>query len=126
MSQVQPFTGRDVGRHLGALALGVVVAVVGTGIHRASQPWGLVLALVIVASAGALVRAWTGWSGMLALALGVFTTVAVLAGRGPGGDVLVALDAIGIVWYAGAAVIGLAALLPGRWFSTRPLGAPRA
>lgn len=119
---MQPLTGRDVGRHLGLFLIGLGVGVVGTGIHRYSAPWGLLLAVATVLSAGVLARAWTGWSGMLVVALGVFTTVAVLAGPGPGGDVLVARDALGILWYAGAAVVAVAAALPRSWFRDREIG----
>ncbi|WP_182113319.1 MULTISPECIES: hypothetical protein [unclassified Actinotalea] len=111
-------------RLAGTLLIGVVVGVVGTAVHRWHEPWGLVLALATVLSAGVLVRAWAGWAGMLVLALGIVTTVAVLAMRGPGGDVLVAAEPVGYVWYGGALVVGLAALAPARWFSDRPLGGP--
>ena len=115
-------SGRQIGRYLALLAVGALVGVVGTGVHRAEAPWGLVLALAMVAAAGVLARAWVGWVGVLAVALGVFTTVSVLAGPGPGGDVLVALEPVGIVWYAGALAVAAAALLPRRWFSSAPLG----
>lgn len=123
LTPVQPIRPRDVARHLGLLALGVLVALVGTGVHRASPPWGLVLALLVVASAGVLARAWVGWTGLLTVGMAVVTTVAVLAGRGPGGDVLVALDALGVVWYGGGAAVGVAALLPRRWFADTAVGA---
>lgn len=110
------------GRYGATLLIGVLVGVVGTLVHRWEQPWGLVLALASVLSAGLLVRAWSAWVGMLLLALGVVTTVAVLAARGPGGDVLVAAEPIGYIWYAGAAVVALAGLAPRRWFSDRPVG----
>ena len=114
--------GAALGRYAATLVIGVLVGLIGTLVHRWQQPWGLVLALLTVLSAGLLVRAWSAWVGMLLLALGVVTTVAVLAARGPGGDVLVAAEPIGYVWYGGAAVVGLAALAPRRWFSDRPVG----
>lgn len=120
---MQPIRPRDVARHLGLLTLGVLVALVGTGVHRASAPWGLVLALLVVAAAGVLARAWVGWPGLLTIGMAVVTTVAVLAGRGPGGDVLVALDVLGVVWFCGGAAVAVAALLPRRWFREAPLGA---
>ena len=113
--------GRALARYAGAGLLGVVIGLVGTGIHRAERPWGLVLALATVLAAAVLVRAWAGWIGMLAMAMGLVTTVSVLAGPGPGGDVVVALDAVGITWYASAAVVVLAALAPRAWFSDRPV-----
>ncbi|NCT91135.1 hypothetical protein GXB85_09255 [Cellulomonas sp. APG4] len=120
---MQPIRPRDVARHLGLLALGVLVSLVGTGVHRASPPWGLVLALLVVVAAGVLARAWVGWTGLLTVGLAVVTTVAVLASRGPGGDVLVALDALGVVWYCGGAAVGVAAVLPRRWFLDTAVGA---
>jgi hypothetical protein len=120
VTRVQLLTGRVLARLVGNGLIGVAIAFVGTGIHRARPPWGLVLALVIVISGGVLARAWAGWAGMLALALGLVTTVGVLGLRGPGGDVLIAAQPVGYVWYAGAAVVGLAGLLPARWFSDRP------
>lgn len=114
-------TPRAVGRHLGALVLGVVVGVVGTGVHRVERPWGLLLALLAVVLMGVLTRAWIGWSGMLAAALGTMTIVGVLGATGPGGDVLIALDAVGLSWYFGAVVIVVAGILPRRWFADRPV-----
>lgn len=102
--------------------LGVLLGVIGTAVHRWEQPWGLVLALASVLSGAVLVRAWTGWVGPLALAMGLVTTVGVLALEGPGGDVLVAAQPVGYVWYAGALVAAGAALAPRRWFSDRPVG----
>lgn len=115
-------TPRVVGRHLGALVLGAVVGVVGTGVHRAERPLGLALALLAVLLTGVLTRAWIGWSGMLAAALGTMAVVGVLGATGPGGDVLIALDPIGLVWYFGAAAVAVAGLLPRRWFADRPVG----
>ncbi|NTW39706.1 MAG: hypothetical protein HGA44_07430 [Cellulomonadaceae bacterium] len=118
---MEMLSGRVVARWLGAGAVGVVIGLVGTAVHRYSQPWGLVLALATVLVGGVLVRAWTGWVGMLALAMGVATTVAVLGGRGPGGDTLIPAEVVGYVWYCGAAVVALAGLAPARWFSDRPV-----
>lgn len=126
LTPVQPISPRDVARHLGLLALGVLVAVVGTGVHRSSPPWGLVLALAMVLATGVLARSWVGWTGLLTVGLAVVTTVAVLAGRGPGGDVLVALDWLGVVWYAGGALVAAAGLLPRRWFSDAVVGSAEA
>ncbi|MBX9244162.1 hypothetical protein ICW40_04985 [Actinotalea ferrariae] len=114
--------GRTLARLAGTFVIGVVVGVVGTAVHRWQVPWGLVLALVTVLCAGVLARAWVGWAGMLLVALAVVTTVAILAGRGPGGDLLVAAQPVGYVWYGGALVVALAGLAPRRWFSDRPLG----
>lgn len=113
-------TGRVLARLLGTGLLGIVVGVVGTSVHRAQPPWGLLLALLCVLSAGVLARAWTGRAGLLAVALGVFAAVSLLGGPGPGGDVLVALQPVGVVWYAGALVVVVVAFLPRRWFTDPP------
>lgn len=118
-------SGRAVGRCVAMAAVGVVLGLVGTAAHRWLVPWGLVLALACVLSAAVLARAWTGWVGMLVLALFLASTVGVLALTGPGGDVLVAAQPVGYVWYGGAAVVALAGLAPARWFSDRPAGRTR-
>ncbi|MBC7290252.1 MAG: hypothetical protein H5T83_02800 [Actinotalea sp.] len=124
---VTPLTGKAIGRLVATGALGAVVGVVGTGVHRAQAPWGLLLALLCVVSAAVLARAWTGWGGLLALALGVFAAVSLLGASGPGGDVLVALQPVGLVWYLGALAVVPVALLPRRWFADEPLARrPRA
>lgn len=110
-------TGRVLARLAAVLLLGAVVGLVGTGIHRAAQPWGLVLALLLVVSAGVLARAWTGAAGLLALALGVFAVVSLMGGPGPGGDVVIALQPVGVAWYLGALAVVPVAMLPRRWFS---------
>lgn len=115
-------SSRVVARLAGLGLLGVLVAVVGTPLHRARPPLGVLLALVLVLCAGVLARAWAGWAGMLVFALVLTTTVGVLAARGPGGDILIAAQPVGYVWYGGAAVVLLAALAPRAWFSDRPIG----
>jgi hypothetical protein len=117
-------TGRVLARLLSVGVLGGVVGVVGTGIHRLAPPWGIALALLTVFAAAVLARAWAGGAGLLALALGVFAVVGLLGGPGPGGDVIVALQPVGIAWYLGALVVVLAGLLPRRWFSDVPPAHP--
>ncbi|KGM13885.1 hypothetical protein [Cellulomonas bogoriensis] len=118
---MEMFTGRMIVRAVAMAGVGVVVGVLGTAVHRGYSPWGLVLALALVLSAALLARAWAGWLGMLLLAVGTFSSVSVLAGPGPADDVLIALQPVGMVWYAGAGVVFLAALAPSRWFSDRPV-----
>ncbi|MCU1433087.1 MAG: hypothetical protein JWP95_2192 [Actinotalea sp.] len=122
MTAVENLTGRVLARYAGAALVGVLIGVIGTSIHRSRPPLGLALALLIVLVAGVLARAWAGAPAMLTLAMGIATSVAVLGAGGPGGDVLIAADPLGYVWYGGAAVVALAALAPRRWFSDRPLG----
>ncbi|MCV2396418.1 hypothetical protein OEB99_19070 [Actinotalea sp. M2MS4P-6] len=117
---------RTLARWAGSFFLGVVIGVIGTGVHRLSRPWGLVLALAIVLLGGVVARAWTGGGGMLALGLGVATTTAVLGTEGPGGDTLVPADVYGYIWYVGALVVALALLLPGAWFRERAESRPDA
>lgn len=109
-------------RLFGSAALGVVVGVVGTGVHRLNVPFGLVLALLVVASAGVLVRAWAGARGMVLLAALLLLTIVVMGRPGPGGDLLIVAQPVGYAWYASAVVVAAVGLLPRRWFSDEPLG----
>lgn len=122
----RPGRGAAVARLVGCLLLGVVVGIVGTGVHRASQPWGLVLALGTVVSAGVLARAWARGGGVSALAVGLAATVLAMAYVRPGEDVLVADETVGYVWLAAPLVLVAVVLaLPRRMFGERPLGRPR-
>lgn len=109
-------------RAIGVVSLGVLAGAIGTGVHRASQPAGLVLALAIVAFAAVTVRAWTGVGGILALDLTLGATLVALGLRGPGGDVLIPAQPIGYAWYASVLVVVAVLALPRRWFSDRQLG----
>lgn len=111
-----------VSRLFGSAALGVLVGVVGTGVHRLNVPFGLVLALLVVASAGVLVRAWAGVRGMLLLGALLLITVVVMGLPGPGGDLLIVAQPVGYAWYASALVVAAVGLLPRRWFSNRQPG----
>lgn len=115
------FDAATVGRLAAGLGIGVVVGTVGTAVHRA-LPWGLALALASVIAVGILARAWGGGATVLATGLGVASSVALLGGRGPGGDVLVAADAVGWVWYLGAALAAVAYVVPRSWFSETEIG----
>ena len=108
------------GRAVGALVLGTVVGAVGTVVHRAYQPWGMVGALVLVLSAAVTARAWSGWVTWVAFLGGLFLAVQVLAQQGPGGDVLVPAGTLGWVWAIGSlAVAAAVGLLPRRLFVDR-------
>ena len=117
---MQPLTATAMGRALGALALGIVVGTVGTVVHRAYEPWGLVGALVLVLSAAVTARAWSGWVTWVAFLGGLFLAVQVLAQQGPGGDVLVPAGTLGWAWVIGSMATAVAvALLPRRLFVDR-------
>lgn len=117
---VVDLSARGLAQLAGLLVLGVVVGVVGTGVHRMTEPWGLVMALVMVVLAAVLARAWSGAVGVLVTGLGVVTTVSVLGTAGPGGDVLVVADLVGYVWFAGALASVLALVAPRSWFADAP------
>lgn len=106
-----------IGRLLGTLALGVVIGLIGTFMHRSVAPWGLVLALLTLLSGGFLARAWTAGAGVLTLGLGWLASVQVLSLSGPGGDVVVPAHLLGYFWvYGGLVFIVAAVLAPKSWF----------
>jgi len=112
-------------RLLGSAAVGVLAAAVGTGAHRFNPPVGLLLALLIVASAGVLVRAWAGPWGVVVLGAVLLAVIIVLARPGPGGDALVVAQPIGYGWFGSVLVIAAVGLLPRGWFSDRSMGTRR-
>lgn len=105
----------------GSVLLGMVVGVVGTGVHRANQPWGLVLAYLTVLSAGVLARAWARRLAMTAYGLGLLAVVLAMTFWRPGGDVLVTDEPIGYAWIAAPVLVAVVALLPARLFSDSPM-----
>ncbi len=106
------------GRIASCLLLGIAVGAVGTVMHRSMSPWGVVLGLVVVLSAGVFARSWEGWAGSLAFAAGWFATVLAMWQVGPGGDILVPeLGGWGNIWILGGAVaLALPVVAPSRWF----------
>lgn len=127
MDTVKKTGARAIGRALLCVVLGLVVGAVGTVMHRVVVtdhllPVGIVVALLAVLAGGVLARAWTGWAGVAGYAIGWVVAVQVLASEGPGGDLLVPNQTVGLVWvYGGMAVVGIVAFLPWSWFSDRPL-----
>nr|WP_281728188.1 hypothetical protein [Cellulomonas denverensis] len=108
---------------LGVLLLGVVIGAVGSVMHRASQPWGLVLSLALVTTSAIGVRAGLGRAATLAYLAVLMIVLGVLSQSGPGGDVLMpASDHWGWYWLGGTVLVALAVIaLPARWFSDQPL-----
>lgn len=109
-------------RLLATVALGVLVGVVGSVVHRGHWPLGLVGALALVVSAGVLARALAGGAGLLGTGAGMLATTVLLAQEGPGGDVLMpAGDDHGILWLAGSVLVLVpVAFLPRPWFDDTP------
>lgn len=93
--------------------LGVGVATVGVGGHRAYGFIGVALGLILVATAGIFARAWARWLGYSVFAAAWAAMTMVYAQRGPGNSVLIASDTNGYLWlYGGALVIVAVALIP--------------
>lgn len=99
---------------MGALGvLGALVAVIGAGSHRAAGYLGIVLALVLVASAGLFAKAWQSWAGFIAYASVWAVGTVFFSSKGPGESVLVANDLKGQLWtLGGAAVVAIVAAIP--------------
>ncbi|WP_201846824.1 DUF6113 family protein [Myceligenerans indicum] len=121
----RPNLGSVIVRVLLAVALGLVIGALGTAVHRyGDESWylGLVLALVLTASAAIMTRAWSGYSALLAFAGGWVVAVQLMSLRGSGGDVLVPAGTLGLVWtYAGVVLLGVTAFLPASWFREEPV-----
>lgn len=109
------FRARAVAARAGLLLVGVVTAVAGTLVSRASAPigsmtlpWGLVLTLVTtlaVARAGATLA---GFGGAVAVGAGWFVTVGTFVLVSPGGDQLVGSDWTGLAFMGlGVIVVGV-------------------
>ncbi|MBO0901592.1 hypothetical protein J1G43_16640 [Cellulomonas sp. zg-ZUI22] len=110
-------TAATLWRAAASFGLGLVAGTIGTVMHRAVRPWGLVLCVLLVLVIVLIARAWCGWFGYGASAGGALLAIQVLATGGPGGDVLVpAGDLWGWGWVGGAllAVI-VVGLVPRRW-----------
>ncbi len=125
-AHVSPARGRVVlGRVLLAVALGAVAGVLGTVSHRTAWhdvPTGLMVAMALTASTAVVCRAWAGTAALLACGGGWLLAVQVLAVSGPGGDVLVPAQPVGLWWtYGGLVLFVVAAFLPRSWFADRPV-----
>ncbi|WP_232847747.1 PIG-L family deacetylase [Occultella kanbiaonis] len=100
-----------------SVLLGVILGATGTAFHRWSEPWGLVIGLSAILAAGVLSRTFADGRGLFGYGLGVVLTVLAMTYLGPGGDVVVADDAIGVAWLLGSMLaVLLGAFAPRRWF----------
>lgn len=123
LNAVQPPSAATLWRALASFGLGVLAGALGTVMHRAVRPWGLVICIALVLVIVLTARAWAGWYGYVTCAGGTFAAIQVLASGGPGGDVLVpAGDLWGWGWVIGTLLaVSSVALAPRRWVEdTRP------
>lgn len=104
---------------IGSLALGLLLGLITTIVHRwhwAHVPFGLLLALATLTVGALTARALAKGAGLLGFAVGAVVAVQAMAFVGVGGDVLVPGDTLGMVWLLGSVLaVGLAAFLPDRW-----------
>lgn len=109
------------GKAVVTVAAGVTVGAVGTVMHRASPPWGLVGTLALVLAAAVTARAWAGWGTWFGYVAGLAVTVLAMSQSGPGGDVLVPAGQVtSWVWLVSALALALAVgSLPAGWFTDR-------
>lgn len=108
-----------------ALVIGAVAGAIGTAAHQAIPPFGLILALVMVACLlGGLRILFESRLVAAAAAVGVLGAVAMFAGSGPGGSVLVPASDPGYWWTFGPAVAAFVVLawprLPARRMESVP------
>lgn len=108
-----------------ALALlGVGVATVGVGAHRAYGYIGVALGLILVVTASLFARAWGRWLGYAVFAAAWAAMTTVYAQRGPADSILIAADNQGYLWlYGGAIAIVAVALVPRRVIEGRDVTA---
>ncbi len=117
-------TGRAVTWPLCAVA-GLLVGVLGTAVHRAVSPWGLVLALLAALSGAVLARALAHGPGLAIYAGALLLVTQAMSQVRPGGDVVIAGDGLGHTWlYGSVLTVAVAAFLPARWFGRPASPAP--
>ncbi len=84
---------------------GALVAIVGTGVHRAAPYFGVAIAIVLVLSTGVFARTWHRYAGLTVYAGAWIAIMMVLMyGDGPGGSSVFVDDSVGRAWVYGAAV----------------------
>lgn len=103
-----------------SFVVGVLVALLGTVVHRAAQPWGLLLALAATVSGAVLARGLGGGAGLAAFGGGLLVITQLASSYRPAGDVLIASDPVGYAWlYASVVMCAVVAFLPAGWFASR-------
>lgn len=96
-----------------AVALGVIVAIVGAAAYR-DVPWiGVSLCIALVLFSMLFVRSWSSWSGVIAFAVPWAVLTFLFTRQGPGGSLLIPQDSLGYAWiYGGTIAIVLVCVLP--------------
>ena len=98
-----------------AVALGAIVAAVGSVAYRGYPPVGVALSIALVLFATVFVRAWSSWAGLIAFAIPFVALTYLFTRQGPGGSLLIPADHLGYTWLFGsAAALVLACLIPAR------------
>lgn len=104
--------------YLCAALFGVLVAVIGTSVHRAYAPFALIFAVAAVLVCGVMMRAWIGLGGVAAFGVGWLAMVQIFTLKGPGGDVLLPAQYQTYVWLVGGLVVlGVACFTPRKWYA---------
>lgn len=109
--------------YLMVVIIGVLVAAVGTAVHRQWAPFILIACLLAVFCAATMVRAWLGMLGLAVFGGVWLIVVQVLSQVGPGGDVLMPGQPLSYAWaFGGVVAVGVAAFTPRNWFKDRVQG----
>ena len=111
-------TGKGIIRLVIGLITGVLVATIGSFSHRAWPPIILIIALLLVVTAGVSIRALWGLIPVMSYAAGIFLTAQVFAQEAGNGSVVMPNDSLSISWVIGASLaLIIPFLLPKSWFS---------
>lgn len=99
------------------MVVALLVAVVGTAVHRSWWPFGVLVAIATVGTAGAMTRALSGYLGLASFGAIWLGLVLMFTYVRPGGDVIVVPDLRGYLWmFAPLVAIAVVSFLPARWF----------
>jgi len=98
---------------LSLAVLAVATATVGTGVHRASEPWGVTGAIAMIACAAIFARAWKNWLGLGVYGALWVAVVTAFSMQSDSGSILILADTVGYAWLIGGAVaVVVASVLP--------------